>query len=99
MAPVREAAARPALAPLSLRWVPRRRGDDETDHGAPGAPRTAGADESAADAIAALVRELSLPEPICRLLVLRGFADPESARRFLRPRLDQLHDPFLLAGM
>ena len=49
--------------------------------------------------VAELVRDLSLPEPICRLLVLRGHDEPASARTFLRPRLDQLHDPQLLAGM
>ena len=45
---------------------------------------------------AALVRslcdELLLPEPICRLLAARGHV-PESARRYLRPRLDQLLPP------
>src|SRR5690606_34279134 len=34
-----------------------------------------------------------------RLLALRGFTQPESAKRYLRPRLEDLHDPFLLAGM
>lgn len=33
------------------------------------------------------------------LLARRGAADPESARRFLEPSLDQLHDPYLLEGM
>src|SRR3954471_9506297 len=45
---------------------------------------------------AALVRslcdELLLPEPICRLLAARGHV-PESAKRYLRPRLDQLLPP------
>ena len=34
--------------------------------------------------------ELQLPEPICRLLVARGYGAPEHAKRYLRPRLDQL---------
>ena len=45
----------------------------------------------------ALVRtlcdELLLPEPICRLLALRGHVPAESAKRYLRPRLDQLLPP------
>lgn len=50
-------------------------------------------------AVAALVSELGLPEPLCRLLVQRGHADPDAAKAFLRPRLDHLHDPDRLAGM
>jgi single-stranded-DNA-specific exonuclease len=42
---------------------------------------------------------LAIPIVIARLLCQRGFTDPEAARRFLEPALDQLHDPFLLAGM
>ena len=34
-----------------------------------------------------------------RVLVSRGLADPDAARRFLTPSLDHLHDPLLLAGM
>ncbi len=33
------------------------------------------------------------------LLARRGAVDPESAERFLAPRLEHLHDPSLLAGM
>ncbi len=36
---------------------------------------------------------------IARLLCQRGLTDLAAARRFLEPALDQLHDPFLLAGM
>lgn len=46
-----------------------------------------------------LARELSLPLPIARLLVARGFADLESADRFLNPRLSALGDPFDLPGL
>src|SRR5690606_14489833 len=45
---------------------------------------------------ATLHQELRLPLPMCRLLVLRGHGEPEAAKRFLRPRLDQLHDPVTL---
>ncbi|MCJ7587981.1 MAG: single-stranded-DNA-specific exonuclease RecJ [Candidatus Aminicenantes bacterium] len=46
-----------------------------------------------------LARELNLPEAIGRVLVRRGIADPESAHRFLYGTLDDLHDPYLMAGM
>src|SRR5262249_2725566 len=42
--------------------------------------------------VRALRDELQLPEPVCRLLVLRGFGS-ESAKRYLRPRLAQLLPP------
>ncbi len=51
------------------------------------------------DAVASLSRDLNVPGIIARLLILRGVSDPESARRFLNPGLDQLHNPFLLADM
>jgi len=37
-----------------------------------------------------------LPEPVCRLLVGRGYDDPEAARRYLRPRLEHLQVPDVL---
>ena len=50
---------------------------------------------------AASVRELTsalrLPQAVCSLLAIRGLAGVEDAKRFLRPRLDHLHDPALLA--
>ncbi len=42
---------------------------------------------------------LHLPEPVCRLLVARGYAEPDAAKRFLRPRLDTLHDPATFLDM
>ena len=42
---------------------------------------------------------LNLHPTLARLLCLRGFADPETAQRFLNPSLDHLHDPYLLADM
>ncbi|HEU4584633.1 MAG TPA: single-stranded-DNA-specific exonuclease RecJ [Gemmatimonadaceae bacterium] len=50
-------------------------------------------------AVANLAAELRLPIPICRLLCQRGYADVEPAKRYLRPRLDQLHDPSLLLDL
>src|SRR6478735_56339 len=43
--------------------------------------------------VRALAEELRLPEPICRLLVARGFAPADSAKQYLRPRLEQLLPP------
>src|SRR5438552_3005932 len=45
-------------------------------------------------AVAALAESLLLPLPLCRLLLARGHVDPESAKLFLRPRLERLHDPY-----
>ncbi|HEU4632152.1 MAG TPA: single-stranded-DNA-specific exonuclease RecJ [Gemmatimonadaceae bacterium] len=43
--------------------------------------------------IAALAAELSLPPVVCELLWRRGLTAGDDAKRFLRPRLDQLHPP------
>ncbi|MDZ7780281.1 MAG: single-stranded-DNA-specific exonuclease RecJ [Gemmatimonadota bacterium] len=48
-------------------------------------------------AVRTLQAALRLPEPVCRVLAVRGLSDPEAAKRFLRPRLEHLHDPALLA--
>ncbi|HUF69530.1 MAG TPA: single-stranded-DNA-specific exonuclease RecJ [Longimicrobiales bacterium] len=50
-------------------------------------------------AVSALVDALALPEALCRLLVLRGYADAADAKLYLKPRLERLHDPDLLRGM
>jgi single-stranded-DNA-specific exonuclease len=49
--------------------------------------------------VQALAATLRLPEPICQLLAARGHGAAESARRFLRPRLDQLHAPSSMGGL
>ena len=46
-----------------------------------------------------IARELSLPTVVGRLLAARGIATADEARRYLRPRLAQLHEPLLLTGM
>jgi single-stranded-DNA-specific exonuclease len=48
---------------------------------------------------ALLALEMETSPLLGRLLVLRGITDPESAHNFLNPRLTQLHNPFLMAGM
>jgi single-stranded-DNA-specific exonuclease len=50
-------------------------------------------------AVERLCRELNLPPLLCRLLVSRGHADVEAAKRYLRPSLDHLHDPSTLGDM
>ncbi len=46
-----------------------------------------------------LARELRIGMPAALVLAHRGFADAAAARRFLKPALDDLHDPWLLRGM
>ena len=46
-----------------------------------------------------LSREANLDALVARLLVQRGISNPETAARFLNPRLDHLHDPNLMRGM
>ena len=36
---------------------------------------------------------------MCAILLQRGISDFESARKFFRPSLEELHDPFLMKGM
>src|SRR4051812_30003646 len=49
--------------------------------------------------VEALARELGVSAVTARLLCIRGFGDLDDARRFLSPRLEDLHDPFRLADM
>src|SRR5690606_36712822 len=50
-------------------------------------------------AVAVLVAELNLPRPLAALLVERGHDTPEAARKFLRPALADLSDPYALSDM
>ena len=47
----------------------------------------------------ALSRELGVSPVTARLLCIRGLGAPDDARQFLSPRIDDLYDPFRLAGM
>jgi len=51
---------------------------------------------AAADALSS---GISIPRPLAAVLAVRGIIDPAGARRFLRPGLEQLHDPNLLPDM
>jgi len=46
-----------------------------------------------------LRRGLGISPILARILASRGLSDPDQARAFLRPELDQLHDPSLLPDM
>ena len=50
-------------------------------------------------AVEALAAALGVSRVTARLLALRGLTEPDEARRFLAPSLDQLHDPMRMAGM
>ncbi|HKN58982.1 MAG TPA: single-stranded-DNA-specific exonuclease RecJ [Gemmatimonadaceae bacterium] len=51
------------------------------------------------DAVRALADALSLPEIVCRLLLIRGYVTADEAKSFLRPKLDRLHDPLSFLSM
>jgi len=46
-----------------------------------------------------LATEHGLTLPVARILAGRGISTAEAIDAFLRPRLDRMHDPFLLPGM
>lgn len=49
-------------------------------------------------AVAQLAQSLSVPEEVANLLIIRKHSDADEAMRFLRPRLDHLHDALLMKG-
>jgi single-stranded-DNA-specific exonuclease len=53
-------------------------------------------DEAAAST---LENELKVSAVTARLLAMRGLIDPDEASRFMNPSLDQLYDPYRLAGL
>jgi single-stranded-DNA-specific exonuclease len=55
--------------------------------------------EIEAERVAALSSALRIGAPAAKVLVRRGFGDPDTARRFLRPSFDELHDPLLMRDM
>ena len=48
---------------------------------------------------ALLARELKISPLSARILVDRGILTPDEARRFVRPSIQELHDPFLMRDM
>ncbi|HEY3134383.1 MAG TPA: single-stranded-DNA-specific exonuclease RecJ [Gemmatimonadaceae bacterium] len=51
------------------------------------------------EAVRALAEALSLPDIVCRLLLIRGYVTADEAKGFLRPKLDRLHDPLSFLSM
>ncbi|MBD0370960.1 MAG: single-stranded-DNA-specific exonuclease RecJ [Pyrinomonadaceae bacterium] len=47
----------------------------------------------------ALARKLGVSPVLASLLIKRGYADEASARKFLNPSFEELHDPALMLGM
>lgn len=46
-----------------------------------------------------LESKLGIPEKIARLLAIRGIKTYDDAKYFFRPKIDNLHDPFLMKDM
>ena len=55
--------------------------------------------EHDAQQVDSLARALNVSPTIAALLIARGCADEPSARKFLKPSHDQLHDPYLMKGV
>ena len=51
------------------------------------------------DKVKILQENVGVPFEIANLLVQRGIYDFDSAKKFFRPELSDLHDPFLMLGM
>lgn len=51
------------------------------------------------DLVLKLSSDINVSEPIAGLLLQRGVFDYDSAKKFFRPLLDGLHDPFLMKDM
>ncbi len=49
--------------------------------------------------VSSLARALGVSNTVAAILISRGAHDEESARNFLQPSPDQLHDPYLMLGM
>ena len=56
-------------------------------------------DSAAPETVAQLSAELGIDGVLAELLVQRGVKTFEDARSFFRPRLEDLHDPFLMKDM
>jgi single-stranded-DNA-specific exonuclease len=49
--------------------------------------------------VAALQSQLKVHPAICKILVQRGIENFEAAKKYFRPSLDELHDPWLMKDM
>jgi single-stranded-DNA-specific exonuclease len=55
--------------------------------------------ESKPETVAQLANVLGISHILAALLITRGYSDELSARAFLSPKYEQLHDPYLMLGM
>ncbi len=51
------------------------------------------------EAISSIMKSLNIGEELAILLIQRGIADFDTAKKFFRPRIEDLHDPFLMKDM
>lgn len=51
------------------------------------------------DSVKRIMQDLNQDEQIAAMLVLRGVTNFDEAKKFFRPSLEDLHDPFLMKGM
>jgi single-stranded-DNA-specific exonuclease len=51
------------------------------------------------DKINKFADELNCPSIFAKILMNRGIEDIEAARKFFKPKIEQLHNPFLMKGM
>ena len=51
------------------------------------------------EAAKALAKETGISPVLCKLLLERGISSATEAKRFFRPQLMELHDPFLMKDM
>ena len=51
------------------------------------------------EAVKALAKETGISPVLCKLLLERGISSATEAKRFFRPQLMELHDPFLMKDM
>jgi len=56
-------------------------------------------EQAEAEKIDELAESAGISKPLANLLLQRGINDSESARKFFRPDLQQLYDPFLMKDM
>lgn len=55
--------------------------------------------EEQKEAARALAKEIGISPILCKLLLERGIKKAAAAKRFFRPQLNELHDPFLMKDM
>lgn len=62
-------------------------------------PRWKFEEDQKQDLVEGLIQQLKVPKIVASLLVKRGVESYDSAKAFFRPKLKDLHDPFLMCDM